>query len=1359
MALACVPAAEPTTLSTSLSGESKSGASITVLEGTKVKDQGTLEGKNAAKATGKISYAVYKDSLCKELVTKAGESEFKEGKVPASEEKTLEAGKVYYWQAHYGGDSLDGESTSSCGSEVLSVKAATSISTSLSGEAKSGESITVLEGTKVKDKATLSGTNSSSATGKIEFKVYKDSECKELATEAGKPSVSGGSAESEEKTLTAGAVYYWRAHYEGDSLHQESTSSCTEVLTVKAATSISTSLSGGEKSGETITVPAGTKVKDKATLAGTGIGSATGTVTYSVYADSECKELVTSAGEVTVTAGSAPSSEEKTLEAGRTYYWRASYGGDSLHQAATGACGAEVEHVKAAVSLSTSLSGEAKSGETITVLEGAKVKDQATLSGTNSGKATGTVEYFVYADAGCKEPVAEAGEASVAGGIAGDSESLELEGGATYHWQAVYSGDGNHEPATSPCTEVATVRAATSLATLLHAEGEEGEELTIAAGAGVRDEAVLGGSKAETATGTVEFALYEDSSCEELAEGAGEITLDGESIPLSEEVAPAGGVYYWQAVYSGDTLHQAATSPCDEILVVDSPTALETELIGEGQEGTEITVAEGASVHDTATLSGAKAAEATGTVRYEVFSDPECTELVEAAGEVSVAAGTVPPSSEVPLEPGIYFWQASYSGDGVNHASVSPCGSEGAVVLPQLTTELSDGEASEPEIQVVEGTGVTDTATLHGPHAAEATGTVEYFVYADEKCEELVEAAGEVTVAGATAPPSEELHLPAGSYLWQAEYSGDGKNPPAVSECGDEALSVQTSTSVTTTLSGGEEEGEEIEVEQGTAVSDQASLSGANAGGANGIVSYSVYADPECTELVALAGQVEAEGGVVPPSEEQTLPIGTYYWQAEYNGDQKNQGAESACGSEVEAVWGPITSEQTSGEESADFLEVTEGAGVTDAVELHGPHAAEATGTVTYFVYEDSQCEDLIDEAGEVAVAGPEVEPSDEEVLEGGIYFWQAEYSGGGGNPPAVSECAEEELVVAPPLSKYAALGDSFSSGLGAGPGSYYAPTVVLPNGNQCYRSGKGWPGLTAKAFYGKEVLKEEEVFKQQPDSFIFRACQGSTIANLWASAVPPNPKSGRYDEETIEGANKKVFETPSQDLWLSKPGGTLTNPVVPNREIKLVTLTIGGNDAKFAQIARACVEGSRAFGNKQTACFDAITSEGGPGIAAVEAKLPALLAHIRASAPNAEIRIPYYPQLVDATKNPIKVGTFFGAQLTISNVIQVPWAMTPAQALEAFVKRLNQAIQKKVTAAFKAGVPVKTVPASEGALKGHLLGDAEAVGNASLWVNLFYDTARLPESFHPTDCGYIAMANAFLNAWAKPKAMPPALC
>ena len=338
-----------TTLTTSLSGESKSGEEITVNEGSKVKDTATLSGTNASKATGTVKYKVYADKECKELVTSAGEVTVSSGSVPASEEKMLEAGRVYYWQAEYSGDSSNEASKSTCGKEVLTVKAATSISTSLSGEAKSGEEITVNEGSKVKDTATLSGTRASSATGKVKFKAYKDKECKELASETGEGSLSEGKATSEEKALEAGAVYYWQAEYPGDSLHQGSMGTCgKEVLTVKAATSISTTLSAEEEEksieGAEITVFEGTPVKGTGTLSGTRYASAIGTVKYGIYADEECKELVIEPGEAAVEEGSVGSSSEVELEAG-TYYWQATYEGDSLHQVSTSTCGEAVQVV------------------------------------------------------------------------------------------------------------------------------------------------------------------------------------------------------------------------------------------------------------------------------------------------------------------------------------------------------------------------------------------------------------------------------------------------------------------------------------------------------------------------------------------------------------------------------------------------------------------------------------------------------------------------------------------------------------------------------------------------------------------------------------------------------------------------------------------------------------------------------------------------------------------------------------------------------------------------------------------------------------------------------------------------------
>ncbi|HEY2477317.1 MAG TPA: hypothetical protein VGI17_01150 [Solirubrobacterales bacterium] len=279
---------EPTSLTTSLSGESKSGASITVLEGSKVKDQATLEGKNAAKATGKISYAVYADSSCKELVTSAGESEFKEGKVPASGEMTLEGGRVYYWQAHYGGDSLNGESTSACGSEVLTVKAATSLAVTLFAEEEAaieGAEITVFEGTEVDAAATLSGTNSTTATGNLDYSVYADNECEELVTGAGEVSVEAGEASASEEVELKEGTYYWQAAYSGDALHQESKSVCGKaVQVVNPPKFFAESYPAIAKGGPATIVPhtfsTGFRAVtcNKATLTSSAFGNATGDV-------------------------------------------------------------------------------------------------------------------------------------------------------------------------------------------------------------------------------------------------------------------------------------------------------------------------------------------------------------------------------------------------------------------------------------------------------------------------------------------------------------------------------------------------------------------------------------------------------------------------------------------------------------------------------------------------------------------------------------------------------------------------------------------------------------------------------------------------------------------------------------------------------------------------------------------------------------------------------------------------------------------------------------------------------------------------------------------------------------------------
>ena len=112
-------------------------------------------------------------------------------------------------------------------------------------------------------------------------------------------------------------------------------------------------------------------------------------------------------------------------------------------------------------------------------------------------------------------------------------------------------------------------------------------------------------------------------------------------------------------------------------------------------------------------------------------------------------------------------------------------------------------------------------------------------------------------------------------------------------------------TTLTTSLSGGGQEGEEITVPAGTAVTDQGTLSGENASTAVGTVTYSVYSDSECSKSAASAGTVKVNEGKIPPSEPQAFSTpGTYYWQASYSGDVANEPSVSEWGTEIEVVTG-----------------------------------------------------------------------------------------------------------------------------------------------------------------------------------------------------------------------------------------------------------------------------------------------------------------------------------------------------------------------------------------------------------------------------------------------------------------------
>jgi hypothetical protein len=116
----------------------------------------------------------------------------------------------------------------------ITVGTASTLSTVLSGGGAKGPVIGVVRGTPVTDTATVGGTAAATASGKVNYKVFKDPACTQLAAEAGTVEVTNGvAAPSTPQSRLAAGKYYWQASYTGDINNQAASSPCgSEVLTV-----------------------------------------------------------------------------------------------------------------------------------------------------------------------------------------------------------------------------------------------------------------------------------------------------------------------------------------------------------------------------------------------------------------------------------------------------------------------------------------------------------------------------------------------------------------------------------------------------------------------------------------------------------------------------------------------------------------------------------------------------------------------------------------------------------------------------------------------------------------------------------------------------------------------------------------------------------------------------------------------------------------------------------------------------------------------------------------------------------------------------------------------------------------------
>ena len=218
----------------------------------------------------------------------------------------------------------------------------------------------------------------------------------------------------------------------------------------------------------------------------------------------------------------------------------------------------------------------------------------------------------------------------------------------------------------------------------------------------------------------------------------------------------------------------------------------------------------------------------------------------------------------------------------------------------------------------------------------------------------------------------------------------------------------------------------------------------------------------------------------------------------------------------------------------------------------------------------------------------------------------------------------------------YVALGDSYSSGVGAD--SY------ISSSGDCKRSTKAYPYLWNAA--------------HAPASFTFAACSGARTGDVLANQL----------------------------------GGL-------NSSTGLVSITVGGNDAGFADVMTTCVTGS------DSTCLNRINTAKAYVDSTLPGKLDSVYSAIRAKAPGARVVVIGYPRFY-------KLGT-----------VCVGLSETKRSAINNAADHLNTALAKRAAAHGYVFGDVRTTFA------GHEICSGSSWLHSLNWLNIGV-------SYHPTASG-----------------------
>ena len=880
-----------------------------------------------------------------------------------------------------------------------------------------------------------------------------------------------------------------------------------------------------------------------------------------------------------------------TPSAAGTYWWYASYGGDTLNSASSSPCGAAMSSTTVAKASPTETVAAPSTDPAATPIAASSIS--STLASATTG-ATGTITIKVFAQTTapttCTTGGTTVGTATVSGnGTYNPSAGYTPTAPGTLWWYASYAGDANNNTSTTTCggAMTKTTVGKASPTTTVSAPGTDATNTAIATSS---ISATLAQSTS-TAGGTITFKVFgpqtsAPSTCTTGGTTVGTATASGSGTyhPSAGFTPTTAGAYWWYASYGGDTNNNASNSTCGagmSATTVSNTTATTAAGPASGTAGTAIPTSSISSV-----LSGGTTAPAAGgTITFTVFGPQSTAPIICTSGGTTVGAATVsgngtyhPSSATTPQQVGTYWWYASYSGDATtyNSASSSTCGTGMASTTvgkasPTLSAGAPATDGTNTAIPASSLSAVLSSSTTP------ATGTVTYKVFGPQTTAPTLCTTGGTTVGTATAtgagtfnPSAGYTPTTIGTYWWYVSYNGDSNNNAATSTCGTGMTStiVKNQTALTVTAPATNPTNTNVP----TSAIGSTLSGGTTSPAVSGTLTISVIG-PQASAPIACTGgtvvatdTVTANGTYHPAAAWNPATAGTYWWYATYGGDTNNFSSNATCGAGMTStvVANATTTTMSAPGTAAAGSTISSGSlgGILQGVSSGG------TGTITFTVFgpqttAPSTCTSGGTSLGTASVSGPATyHPSSGYAPQApGNYWWYASYGGDSSNTASNSGCGSgmtsTTVSIANPTLNFSAP-------------STNATNTAIPASSLSATLASATSGATGTITY--------KVFGPQTTAPATCTSGGTTIGTATVSGPAAyNPSAGytpstpgtywwyaRYAGDANDNAAASTcgsgmtstVVTNQPTLTVSAPASVATNQVVPGTSI---TTTLSG--------------------------------------------------------------------------------------------------------------------------------------------------------------------------------------------------------